>query len=92
MHNDKELHLTCGCHSHEFHIEKDCAGDYSIWYGSFWLRGYPGIGKRSFKYTLKLLWRVLKYGDSGVDDIVFYREHLEELLVYIQEQLNKDKK
>ena len=46
MHNDKELHLTCGCHSHEFHIEKDCAGDYSIWYGSFWLRGYPGIGKR----------------------------------------------
>jgi hypothetical protein len=38
MKKENELHLTCSCHTHELHIEKDHEDD--MWYVSFWQRGY----------------------------------------------------
>jgi hypothetical protein len=89
MHNDKELHLTCGCHNHELHLEKDCCGD-PMWYGSFWIRGYSG--EKSWRWTLRQLWQILKTGRPYGDEVVLSKEHLEELQVYVQEQLDQLKK
>lgn len=93
MHNDKELHLTCSCHSHELHIERDDLSEekiHSVWYGSFWIRGYRG--EKSWRWSLRQMWEILKTGKPYGDEVVLSKEHLEELQVYVQEQLDQLKK
>lgn len=78
-----KLHLTCSCHCHELHIEKD--PDESLWYGSFWIRGYgqtPG-----WLYRLKCIWKIIRTGVPYGDEIVMERPQLEELRDYIDSQL-----
>jgi hypothetical protein len=38
MTKDNELHVTCSCHTHELHFERDYEDE--MWYVSFWQRGY----------------------------------------------------
>ena len=86
MHDDKDLHLTCECHSHELHIERDPLSnkDDYMWYGSFWMRGYS---EKNWKWKWRVLWEVLKTGKPYGDEIVLSKEQMQELLVYCQEQL-----
>jgi hypothetical protein len=85
MKNDKELHLTCSCCSHELHFEKDHEDD--MWYISFWQRGY--INDNSLKYRLKCIWNILKTGRPYGDEVVLDKEDLIELKQYVDEQLSK---
>ena len=91
MHNDKEIHLTCECHSHELHIERDTfdGDEHPMWYGSFWMRGYS---EKKWTWRWRVLWHVLKTGRPYGDEVVLSREHLEELSKYVQEQLKLTEK
>jgi hypothetical protein len=86
MHDDKEIHLECSCHSHALHIERDPFFDKGdqLWYGSFWMRGYS---QKDFWWKWRVAWEVLKTGKPYGDEVVLNKEHLQELSDYIQEQL-----
>ena len=86
MHDDKELHITCDCHSHELHFERDPffdAGDH-IWYGSFWMRGYK---EKIFGWRWKQAWHIIRTGRPYGDEVVLKKKDMQELLEYIQAQL-----
>jgi hypothetical protein len=86
MHNNKELHLTCSCHGHQLHFERD--DNPTMWFVSFWQRGMGSM--RSLRWTLQQMWQLLKTGHPYYnDDVILDKEHLEELQVYIQEQLDQ---
>jgi len=83
MKKDNELHLTCSCHSHELHIEKDHEDD--MWYVSFWQRGYQT--DTSWRYRLKCIWYILKHGRPYGDEVILEKKDLIELKQYVKEQL-----
>jgi len=83
MQKDNELHLTCGCHSHELHLEKDHEDE--MWYGSFWVRGYQT--DTDWRFRLRCIWHILKTGRPYGDEIILERKDLEELKKYIDSQL-----
>jgi hypothetical protein len=87
MHDNKDIHLTCNCQTHELHIERDPEFDNigKLWYASFWLRGTSS--EKSFKQTLRLIWQVIRHGSPYGDEVILDRAGLEELSAYIQEQL-----
>jgi hypothetical protein len=82
---NNELHLTCSCHSHELHVEKDREDD--MWYISFWQRGYTT--DTSWKYRLKCIWYILKNGRPYGDEVILEKKDLIELKQYVDEQLMK---
>lgn len=84
MHNDTELHLTCSCHSHELHIEKDSQDE--MWYGSFWMRGYA---EHDWKWKWRQIWHIFVTGKPYGDEIVMTKDHLKELLTYVEKQINQ---
>lgn len=90
MKNNNELHLTCSCHSHELHFEKDgLDGDaHAIWYISFWQCGYQTY--TPWRYKLKCIWKILKHGRPYGDEVVLERKDLQELKEYVDEQLLKN--
>lgn len=83
MKKDNELHLTCSCHTHELHFEKDSEDD--MWYISFWQRGY--ISETSWRYRLKCIWHILKNGRPYGDEVILDKKDLVELKEYIDEQI-----
>jgi hypothetical protein len=83
MKKDNELHLTCSCHTHELHFEKDFEED--MWYISFWQRGYAE--QSSWGYRLKCIWHILKNGRPYGDEVILEKKDLEELKEYIDEQI-----
>lgn len=83
MKKENELHLSCSCHSHELHVEKDHEDD--MWYVSFWQRGY--ITETSWKYKLKCIWYILKHGRPYGDEVVLEKKDLIELKEYVDDQL-----
>jgi hypothetical protein len=85
MIKDDELHLTCSCHSHELHVEKDVEDD--MWYVSFWQRGYTT--DTSWKYRLKCIWYILKNGRPYGDEVILEKKDLIELKQYVDNQLVK---
>ena len=85
MIKDDELHLTCSCHSHELHVEKDVEDD--MWYVSFWQRGYTT--DTSWKYRLKCIWYILKNGRPYGDEVILEKKDLIELKEYVDNQLVK---
>jgi hypothetical protein len=85
MKKNNELHLTCGCHSHELHFEKD--SEDAMWYISFWQRGYTSDS--SWKYRLRCIWHILINGRPYGDEVVLEKKDLEELKEYVDEQLSK---
>ena len=85
MKNNKELHLTCSCHTHELHVEKD--HEDAMWYISFWQRGY--ISETSWKYRLRCIWHILINGRPYGDEVILERKDLIELKQYVDEQLSK---
>jgi hypothetical protein len=87
MHKEKELHLTCECHTHELHFEKDYEEE--MWFVSFWQRGYAV--DTSWIYKLKCIWHILKTGRPYGDEVILNKKHLEELRNYIEDQLSDSK-
>ena len=89
MIKNNEFHLTCSCHSHELHFEKDdLDGDSNaMWYVSFWQRGYAT--ETSWKYRLRCIWHILKNGRPYGDEVVLEKKDLIELKQYVDEQLSK---
>lgn len=87
MKKENELHLTCSCHSHELHIEKDHEDD--MWYISFWQRGYTT--DTSWRYRLKCIWYILKHGRPYGDEVILETKDLRELNRYITQQLGEIK-
>jgi hypothetical protein len=85
MKSKNELHITCGCHAHELHFEKD--HEYDMWYISFWQRGYATDS--SWRYRLKCIWHILKNGRPYGDEVILDKKDLEELKQYVDEQLSK---
>ena len=85
MKKENELHLSCSCHSHELHIEKDHEDD--MWYISFWQRGYTT--DTSWRYRLKCIWYILKHGRPYGDEVILENKDLIELKEYVHEQLMK---
>ena len=88
MHDDKEIHLACGCGTHELHITQDVDIDPNVppmWYGSFWIRGYKDIP--SWRFKLRCIWYILRNGTPYGDEVVLERSHLQELGEYVKEQL-----
>lgn len=83
MKKNNVLHLTCECHAHELHIEKDFEED--MWYVSFWQRGY--ISETSWKYRLKCIWYILKNGRPYGDEVVLNKDHMKELKDYIDNEI-----
>lgn len=83
MKKENELHLSCSCHSHELHIEKDHEDD--MWYVSFWQRGYTT--DTSWRYRLKCIWYTLKHGRPYGDEVILEKKDMLELKEYIDEQL-----
>ena len=85
MKKENELHLSCSCHSHELHIEKDHEDD--MWYVSFWQRGYTT--DTSWRYRLKCIWYILKHGRPYGDEVILENKDLIELKEYVHEKLMK---
>ena len=83
MKKDNELHLTCSCHTHELHFEKDFEDE--MWYVSFWQRGY--VSETSWRYRIKCIWYILKTGRPYGDEVVLEKKDLIELKEYIDEQI-----
>ena len=83
MIKDNELHVTCSCHSHELHFDKDTEID--MWYVSFWQRGY--VVETSWRYRLKCIWHILKTGRPYGDEVVLEKKDLIELKEYVDKQL-----
>jgi hypothetical protein len=83
MKKDNELHLTCSCHTHELHFEKDFEDE--MWYVSFWQRGY--VSETSWRYRIKCIWHILKTGRPYGDEVVLEKKDLIELKEYIDEQI-----
>lgn len=90
MKDNKKLHLTCSCASHELHFERE-ADDFSfpLWYISFWIRGYPQ--SPTWKYRLRCIWQILKRGEPYGDEVVLERKDLQELKEYVDNQLELTK-
>jgi hypothetical protein len=86
MIKNNELHLTCSCHSHELHVEKDHEDD--MWYISFWQRGYTT--KPSWKYRIKCILYILKHGRPYGDEVILEIKDLRELKQYVGDQLMKN--
>lgn len=86
MKKENELHLSCSCHSHELHAEKDHEDD--MWYISFWQRGYQI--DISWKYRLKCIWYILKHGRPYGDEVILERKDLIELKEYVDSQLSNN--
>lgn len=84
MIKDNELHVTCGCHSHELHFEKDC--ELPMWYVSFWQRGY--VEHSSWAYRIKCIWHILRTGRPYGDEVILAKKDLEELKEYVDKQLS----
>ena len=80
-----ELHLTCSCHSHELHIEKDHEDE--MWYVSFWQRGY--VTETSWRYRLRCIWYIIKNGRPYGDEVVLEKKDVLELQDYVNRQLEK---
>lgn len=80
---NKKLHLTCECHTHELHFEKDFEED--MWYISFWQRGYGS--ESSLRYKLKCIWHILKTGTPYGDEVILNKSDLIKLKEYIDKQL-----
>lgn len=85
MIKDNELHVTCSCHTHELHFEKDFEDD--MWYVSFWQRGY--VVETSWRYRFRCIWHILKTGRPHGDEVVLEKKDLVELKEYIDKQLSK---
>ena len=85
MKKENELHLSCSCHSHELHIEKDHEDD--MWYVSFWQRGYTT--DTSWGYRLKCIWYILIHGRPYGDEVILENKDMIELKEYLDEQLMK---
>jgi hypothetical protein len=85
MKKDNILHLTCSCHTHELHFEKDQEED--MWYVSFWIRGY--INETSWRYKLKCIYHILKTGRPYGDEVILDIEDLRQLKEYIDIQQKK---
>lgn len=77
-----ELHITCSCHAHELHFEKDFEDE--MWYVSFWQRGY--VDTPTWKYKLRCIWQVLKTGRPYGDEVVLEKKDLLELKTYLETQ------
>ena len=86
MKKENELHLTCSCHTHELHIEKDHEDD--MWYVSFWQRGYTT--DTGWRYKLKNIWYILKHGRPYGDEVILENKDLIELKQYVEAQLMKN--
>ena len=84
MNKDDILHLTCDCHTHELHFEKDFEDE--MWYVSFWQRGYAS--ETSWVYRLKCIWQILKTGRPYGDEVILSKEDLLKLDEYIKNQMD----
>lgn len=83
MKKDNELHITCSCHTHELHFEKDYEAD--MWFVSFWQRGYTN--ESTWRYRFKCIWHILKTGRPYGDEVILQKKDLLELKEYIDEQI-----
>lgn len=83
MNKDDILHLTCDCHTHELHFEKDFEDE--MWYVSFWQRGYTT--DNPWKYRFRCIWQILKTGRPYGDEVILNKSDLEKLQEYINTQL-----
>ena len=83
MKKDNELHITCSCHTHELHFEKD--DELSVWFVSFWQRGYTS--ESTWSYRLRCIWYILKTGRPYGDEVILEKKDLIELKEYIEEQI-----
>ena len=83
MKKDDILHLTCECHTHELHFEKDFEDE--MWYVSFWQRGYAE--QSSWSYRLRCIWHILKTGRPYGDEVILNKEDLIKLREYIKLQI-----
>ena len=84
MKKENELHLTCSCHCHQLHVEKDHDDD--MWYISMWQRGYTV--ETSWRYRLRCIWYILKTGRPYGDEVVLEKKDMIELKEYVDEQLS----
>ena len=83
MKKGNELHLTCSCHCHQLHLEKD--EEVGMWYVSVWQRGYSI--ETSWRYRFRCIWHILKTGRPYGDEVVLEKQDMVELKEYIDEQL-----
>ena len=83
MKKDNELHITCSCHTHELHFEKD--DELSVWFVSFWQRGYTN--ESSWSYRFRCIWHILKTGRPYGDEVILEKKDLIELKEYLEEQI-----
>lgn len=83
MIKNNELHVTCSCHTHELHFERDYEDE--MWYVSFWQRGY--VFERDWRYMFRTIWQILKTGRPYGDEVVLEKKDLVELQDYINSQL-----
>ena len=86
MQKNDELHITCDCHTHELHFERDSDGDIDNWYVSFWQRGY--YSTTGWKWRLRCIWNIIKTGRPYGDEVVLSRPQMKELFDYVNKQLN----
>lgn len=87
MQKDHELHITCECHTHELHVERDSDAGVDNWYVSFWQRGYHTT--TDWKWRLRYVWQILKTGRPYGDEVVLSRDQMQELFNYINKELNQ---
>ena len=84
MKKENELHITCDCHTHELHFERD--DELGVWYVSFWQRGYAS--DTPWKYRLKCIWHILKYGRPYGDEVILSKNSVIKLKKYLDKQLS----
>lgn len=81
-----KLHLECSCGGHALHIEK-YDKNMAMWYLAFWQQGYHSMP--SWRYQLKCIWHIIKYGHPYGDEIMLNEKELIELQKFTTEQLKK---
>lgn len=90
MSKDDELHITCSCHTHELHVEKDSDLPSPMWYISFWQRGY--VTENTWKWRFRCIWQILTKGRPYGDEVLLEYPEMVELQKYVNAQVEKAKK
>lgn len=86
MMKDGELYVECGCHTHALHFDRDSDPTVTVWYVSFWQRGYASTA--GWLWRLRYIWQIIKTGRPYGDEVVLDRRQMEELSNYINNELN----
>lgn len=78
MENENKLYLQCSCHSEVMLFERDDEID------SYYIAIFRQHSDTSWKYRIRQIWQIIRYGEPYSDNIVLDKEGIEKLEEFIK--------